>query len=603
MKQIEIRQIKRGNPERAGVSVYAEGVNFTVAANKKQEVSLLLYEKKGEGVQRIPFPNDCRIGHTASLFIEKLNGKHYEYAYQIDGRVVPDPYARCIRDGRCAIDDVLDMVPEEELAEIPFEDMILYKLHVRGFSQKAGKSIRKKGTFRGVEEAIPYFQELGINAVEFMPMYEWSEELRRHHSSIYPDPVPSEQTLKNYWGYAADNYYYAPKALFAAGKDPSRECRQMIARMHEAGIACIMEFYFPEGTDPMLATGALHHWKLYYGVDGFHLIGAGAPVEAAVRSPLLKDSYLFLDRVDADWIYGTEKPERRRIAEYSPDFMGCGRRMLKSDSGQIWDFMYQIRKNAESYGVVNYMANNNGFTLHDMVSYNKKHNEANRENNLDGMPANDVWNCGEEGPTDKPAILAFRLKQMKNAMLYTLLSQGIPLIYQGDEFANSQGGNNNAYAMDNEVGWVRWKRTACSKQYLSFVKDAIAFRKSHPVLHQAHPVRMSDYRECGYPDLSYHDKDAWYPQLDIDSRGIACMYSGLYAQKADGTADDFVYIAYNSYWKPQEYALPKLPEGMCWQVALQTELSELTGYETGARLPEQKRVTVTPRTVLVLVGK
>lgn len=594
-------RIRVGSPEKMGVTIYAQGTNFAIEADTEEEVSLLLYEKNGTGIQEIPFPENCRIGHVACLFIEKFDHKKYEYAYRIGEAVLLDPYAVKIYKNRCGFDtDVYDIQGKRQ-ESIPFEKLILYKLHVRGFSQNAGGRIKKKGTFCGVREAIPYLQELGINALEFMPMYEWSDSLYAEENAVFFPHGETGRELKNFWGYAQENCYFAPKASYGR-KDPVRECRQMINALHQAGIECIMEFYFPKGTNPVLAVDALIYWKLHYGIDGFHVMGEGVPTEVIVRSPILKDTKLFFERVDEDWIYGSKQVNRKTIAEYNKDFMNCGRRLLKGDDSQISNFLYLCRKNPERHATVNFMANVDGFTLCDMVSYDWKHNEANGEDNQDGPPANDVWNCGAEGPTRRLSVKALRQRQMKNAMLYVLLAQGIPLIYQGDEIENSQGGNNNAYAMDNPVGWIDWKLNRQKKEFLEFVKNAIAFRKAHPILHQKQALRMIDYKAYGYPDLSYHDERAWYTDMKSSSRNVGCMYCGMYAEGQDGVSDDFIYVAYNAYWEKKTFALPKLPDGKVWKVSIQTELPKETGYETDMQILDQKLLEVTPRTVIVLTA-
>lgn len=591
LKQKFSGEVKKGNPEMRGVSLCREGINLTVKVLQNQEVSLLLYRKDKKSVQSISFPAYCRVGDTASILLPWFDTRKYTYAYCIDGRVLSDPYACLIRGGKCEFVQKTSWISEEDLIKRPFEEMIIYKLHVRGFSRLAGTDIEKKGTFRGVEESIPYFKELGINTVEFMPMYEWNSELR------------TKNNLKNYWGYAEQNYYLAPKEIYAATDDPMKECRQMIQSLHKAGISCIMEFYVPKGTEPSMVLDAISYWKLYYGIDGFHLIGEGVLAESIVCAPLLKNTVLFFDRIKTEWHMGRERQQQRYLSEYNSDFMYRGRHFLKGDEGQILEFMNLMRRNEKTYGVVNYMANHNGFTLRDMVSYNEKHNEQNLEHNRDGMTADDVWNCGEEGETKKESIQALRLKQMKNAMLYVLLAQGIPLIYQGDELGNSQSGNNNAYAMDNEVGWVNWNTDDWLRPYRSFVKEAIAFRKEHPVLHQKKPLRLSDYIECGYPDISYHTKDAWYPLLDHKSRSIACMYCGAYARKSDAEEDDDIYVAYNGDQNPEKFALPKLPDQKRWQVALLTEEDQKTEFRKGQVLENQKSIIVPAHTVLVLISK
>lgn len=606
LKKIDLHQIKTGYPDKMGATVYQNGINFATEIPMDQDGFLLIYDKKkGELLQEIPFAGNSRVGEIGTMFIEGMKSSRYEYAYRIGEEVVLDPYAIAINDGRCAL-PALDMetcTSDFELPWIPFEELIMYKIHVKGFTKLAGSSVKKKGTFRGLEESIPYLLDLGINAVEFMPMYHWMEDLRDKENPLKRVPVVNGEELKNYWGYAPTNYYFAPKAEFASTKDPVKECKQMIDALHDAGMECIMEVYFPEGTKESFVLEVLSHWKLNYGVDGFHLQGNGVPKKTIAAYPILKKTKLFFDKVEESWVQGKKGPVYRNIAEYNDAFMNCARKLLKGDEGQISDFAYQIRKNYDRQGTVNYMANVNGFTMMDMVSYSMKHNEANGEENKDGGAAGDIWNWGEEGPSRKKHVNGLRKKQLKNAMLYTLLSQGTPLIYQGDEFGNSQNGNNNAYAMDNEIGWVNWKTSAIGKELHEFVKEAIAFRKEHPILHMEKPMRMADYKGVRYPDLSYHDHRPWYPGFEKYCRSIACMYCGKFAVDEQKNTDDFIYIAYNSYWKPCDFALPKLPEGMNWQMEICTDEAGAHTYPAGEPLPIQNKIEVPARSVVVLIGK
>lgn len=606
MKKIELDQIKTGYPEKLGVTAYHNGINFATEIPMGQDAFLLVYDKKTGGLlQEIPFAGNSRIGNVGSMFIEGMKSSRYAYAYRKGETVVLDPYAIAIQDGRCVLPSIDRDVwmSDYELPWIPFEELIIYKLHVRGFTKAAGSFVKKKGTFQGVEEAIPYLQELGINAVEFMPMYHWMEDLTDKKNPMKRVPVVDGMPLKNYWGYAPENYYFAPKEEFAATKDPIKECTSMIDALHDAGIECIMELYFPEGSSQQFVLEVLTYWKLYYGVDGFHLQGNGVPKEAVITYPLLQRTKLFFDKLEEDLIAKIGKDGYRNVAEYNNSFMDCGRKLLKGDEGQISDFAFQIRKNYETYGTVNYMANVNGFTMMDMVSYSRKHNESNGEQNKDGGEAGPIWNWGEEGPSRKKDIQNLRKKLLKNAMLYTLLSQGIPLIYQGDEFANSQGGNNNTYAMDNEIGWVNWKITSLGKDLQEFVKTAVAFRKAHPILHMEKPMRMADYKGVRYPDISYHDHRPWYPGFEKYCRSIACMYCGKFAVNEQNKTDDFIYIAYNSFWKSCDFALPKLPEGLTWTMAICTDETGADKYPVGESLAIQNKIEVPPRSVIVLLGK
>lgn len=605
LKRIDLHQIKTGSPEKMGATVYHNGINFAMEIPMNQDAFLLVYDKKtGELLQEIPFAGNSRIGSIGTMFIEGMKSSRYDYAYRIGNEVVLDPYANSIRNGRCGLEEHAAVYYSDfESPWIPYEDMVLYKMHVRGFSKMAGSDIKKKGTFRGVEEAIPYLLELGINAVEFMPMYHWIEDLKDKENPLKKIPVVNGEPLKNYWGYAPQNYYFAPKAEFASTKDPVKECKQMISALHDAGIECIMEIYFPRNIKESFALEVLAHWKLNYGIDGFHLHGQGVPVQAIIDAPLLKRTKLLFEKVDESMLKNQKNSVYRNIAEYNDAFMDCGRKLLKGDEGHISDFAYQIRKNFAEYGTINYMANVNGFTMMDMVSYSTKHNEANGENNKDGGETTSIWNWGEEGPSRKKEVNALRKKQIKNAMLYTLLSQGTPLIYQGDEFGNSQNGNNNAYAMDNEIGWVNWKVSSFGRELQNFVKTAIAFRKEHPVLHMKKPVSMTDYKGVRYPDLSYHDHRPWYPGFEKYCRSIAAMYCGKYASNEQGQEDDFIYIAYNAFWKPCDFALPRLPEGLSWSVALSTDVGFVNENKEKKYIPIYNKIAVPARSVVVLIGK
>lgn len=603
LEQKQAYQFRPGNPAQMGATINKKGINFSIEIEGNQEASLLLYKKGQEEPWEISIDDSMRTGEVGSIFVENIDEKKCEYAYKIDGEIKRDPYGCLIRENRCGLAKI-ERIAKKKNAFIPFEDLILYKLHVRGFTMQSKGRSRKKGTFTAIEEQIGYFTELGINGIEFMPMYQWEDELKPegYNSSMYA-AYPEESTRKNFWGYGPENFYFAPKTSYAASKNPVEECHHMIDALHEAGIECIMEFYFPQGTKPTLAVDALVFWMLFYGVDGFHLIGQGVPVESIVRHPLLKRTKLFFERVDEEWIYGRKDPVCKNIAEYNNDFQYGGRRFLKGDDGQISDFVYSSRKNPKRHGVVNYMANVNGFTLFDAVSYECKHNEENGEDNQDGTDENFSWNCGIEGYTRKAAICALRKKQIKNAILYVMLAQGTPLIYQGDESGNTQKGNNNAYAMDNSVGWMDYNNTKLSRELREFTKKVIAFRKSHPVLHTNKEMRLMDYQSLGYPDLSYHDERAWYSEFEKSSRYVGCMYCGKYVSTDKTRQDDFIYVAYNAYWESHKFALPTLPEGMSWQVAIHTDPEHSVGLTEGTESTEQKTIEVAPRSVVVLLSK
>ena len=256
------------------------------------------------------------------------------------------------------------------------------------------------------------------------------------------------------------------------------------------------------------------------------------------------------------------------------------------------------------------MANHNGFTMMDMVSYDEKHNDANGENNRDGSDYNYSWNCGLEGVTKKKQVLQLRNKQLRNAFAMLMFAQGIPLIQAGDEFGNTQEGNNNAYCQDNEIGWLNWSafaRTAADREVL---KKLIAFRKSHSLLTKEQPYKFNDYRATGAPDLSFHGEYAWISQLDPGRKSLGMLYSGAYAsevKKGDDTqAVCDVYVGYNFYSEEVSLALPKLANGKKvkkdWYVKMDSA-SETVVYEQEQILEDQQYVTLAPYSICLLVGK
>ncbi len=268
--------------------------------------------------------------------------------------------------------------------------------------------------------------------------------------------------------------------------------------------------------------------------------------------------------------------------------------------------MYRIRRNEPGYGVINYMANTNGFTMMDMVTYDRKHNEANGEDGRDGTDYNYSWNCGVEGPSRKKKIVDMRKQQIRNAMLFLFLSQGTPLLLAGDEYGNSKSGNNNSYCQDNEISWINWNQTKTNEDILDFTRHAIAFRKAHPMLCGKQALRAADYKACGYPDISYHGVKAWYPEFENFRRQLGILYCGSYAKREDGSQDDFIFVLYNMHWDRHTFGLPNLPKNFRWHVAADTAKADVNGfYETGAEpiLEDQKVYLVEGRSIAVLLGK
>lgn len=612
MNRQNVLNIRSGYPALLGANKIAEGINFAVTVPEGAKASVVLYRKGGRSPWReIPFPEESRTGKVCALMISGLDRDRYEYNYCIDGKIVQDPYAYGIRGRehfgipgdpgdahqvRCSfLPDTPYDWEEDNAGSISYHDMILYKIHVRGYTRQHKLPQKLKGTFRGLEEMIPYWKELGINTVELMPAYEFCEiSLSDSRGGMVSER--RQEGKVNYWGYVP-GFYFAPKQAYCATKEPEREFRDLIKALHRAGIQCIMEFYFPRETDALTALNAARFWKCYYHVDGFHFVGDGVPGELLVSDPLLYGVKKLFQQLPA------LQAEDGMSAEYQSGFLQDMRRFLKSDEGMIPAAEYHIRHVNPDGGTINYMASQDGFTLYDAVCYNYRHNEDNGENNTDGSEYNYSWNCGVEGPSRKLAVRKMRDQQIRNSFLMLLLSQGTPMIYGGDEFCNSQNGNNNAYCQDNSVGWTDWKALKKNERIYRFVREAIAFRRAHPALHMPREPKGVDYLAKGFPDISFHGERAWYLNTENTCRLLGVMYCGGYAAAENGEADDFLYVAYNFHWENRMIALPNLPEGMVWRKTADTSDTESEDNFREREEDYQKNMEVNPRSIVVLVGR
>lgn len=610
-------KIRPGDPERLGVTRTADGWNFALELCGEEDVSLEFFRKgQQEPCMEITLPRRYRTGNVWAVTVMQPKLSSFAYRYRQGESTFADPWAPLLW-GKGAFGTKPEdygmflggILPEGEVSELPspisFEDMVIYKVHVRGYTMQKNSKVKKKGTFRGLQEKIPYFRELGITSLELMPAYEFQEyPLRQEKAARYQPASPAPEKL-NYWGYAPGDYF-APKTSYCAGKDPGREVKDLVEALHEAGMECLMDFYFPGEIRPDLTLQVLRFWRREYRVDGFVLLGDGVRMEYLAKDPMLADVKFFCPGCDIRQIYGNRLPQKKQIGEYNCGFQDAMRRFLKGDEDQINSFQYYVKKNPAGCGTIQYMANHDGFTLADLVSYDYRHNEENGESNRDGTGYNYSWNCGAEGPTRRTAILELRRRQMRNAVLLLMLSQGTPLLLGGDEFGNSQGGNNNAYCQDNATGWTDWSSARKFAGFTEFVKSVIRFRKAHPILHMPCELRATDYRSLGWPEISFHSERAWYANQENTCREIGVLYCGAYARKEDGSPDDFLYVIYNMHWSDHVFALPDLPEELRWHLAVDSgKKDEEAVCAAGEEIPlkEKKSLKVGPRRILVLIGK
>lgn len=597
------------------------GIHVSAVAAAKA-CSLLLFVKEDKNgrearfreVRNIPFPEEGKIGHVWSM---TLNGAFDDlyYAFEADGKRFSDPYGRSFagreRWGRLSHAKrlLLSPVAEPEFdwqgdrpIHIPYEDCIVYRAHVRGLTKHASSGTEHRGTFRGVVDKIPYFKELGITTLELLPPVEFQEVMMPENVEGNPYGTSEPTGRLNYWGYAKAGMF-APKASYAdPGTNPVTEFKHMVRELHKAGLEVVPELYFSGREVPEFVLETVRFWVREYHVDGIHLTGY-APTVLLATDPYLAGTKLWALSWEA------EKPaagEKKHLGEYNDGFLIDMRRALKGDEEQMSSLIYRNRRNPAETGVLNFMAGTNGFTMMDMVSYDQKHNEANGENNRDGSDYNYSWNCGAEGHVRKKKIQELRSRQLRNAMLLLFLSQGTPVLLAGDEFGNSQNGNNNAYCQDNEISWLNWNLNKWDQALLDFVKHVIAFRKAHPVFHMEQEPRVMDYLACGHPDISYHGVNAWQPEFENFRRQIGILYCGAYAKKPNGENDDFFFVIFNMHWEPHSFALPNLPKNLVWSLAFDTSDSAAGGYyEEGQerQILNQKNYMVPSRSVLVFQGK
>lgn len=625
-----------------------DGIVYFCTARACRTLSINLY--KGEKpVFSAAFSPQCRAGGVWRIALSGLlQGGPYSYTYTADGVEIPDPYGLCFcgrphwgrecvgAAGKRPVLRARLMLSEEgaqmslsgaqRRKPIPYEDSIIYRLHVRGFTKdrSAGLPARLAGTFDGITAKLPYLRELGVTTLELMPPYEFSECMALPASMTPPEQGAMQGELQgqirhtavrrgdeaaqiNYWGFTEDALRLSPRESFGG----EAGFRRLVRAVHEAGMELLVDLYFSGREEIGYVLDTLRRWHLDLGADGVHLIGF-APLEAILRDPYLKEMKLLADEVperlleekgpdqtgrvpedafgaytaQAGAVWGSEQSAARgllseevrswtqrplrRAADCNDGFLFDMRRFLKGDSGMAGTVIERICANPRDKAVINYMANVSGFSMMDMLSYNYKHNEENGEQNRDGTEENASWNCGIEGPSRKKAVRELRLRLYKNAILLTLLSQGTPLILAGDEMGHTRRGNNNPWCQDNKTEWLDWRDLARNEELFSFMRAAIWLRKRHAVFRRREACLGTDYRSTGLPDISFHGESAWKVEQGSEVRQIAVLYSGAYARSADGTADDDLYICCNMHWRAHCFSLPPLPKERRWYQLLDT---------------------------------
>lgn len=545
--------------------------------------------------------------------------------------------------------------------ETPMEDLIIYEAHVRSFTKSPSSRIKHGGTFAGLSEKIPYLKGLGVNCIELLPIFEFDE---LENSRMVDGKKLFNYWGYSTVNFFAPKAGYAATGKYGMEAD---ELKNLIKKLHQEGIEIILDVVFnhtAEGNEkgPYISyrgidnktyyllnpsgeyynfsgcgntlncnnsivrnciLDCLRYWVSEYHIDGFRFDLAsilsrdenGAPMknppllETLAHDAILSKSKLIAEAWDAGGLYQVGNfPSWGRWAEWNGKYRDTIRKFLKGDNVAL-EFMKRMEGSEDLYNKrtsnasINFITCHDGFTLNDLVSYNEKHNKANGENNMDGTNDNNSWNCGFEGETNDVSINELRKKQIKNAITILLMSRGIPMILSGDEFCNTQFGNNNAYCQDNEISWLNWNDLNIYDDIYNYFKSMIKFRKSHPVLKNA--TYDMGCNKTGYPELSWHGEKPWSLNLSNNNLSLAIMYVEE-KEKYKVEEDTFIYMAINMHWEMHVYEIPEIPESKNWYIFCNTSCEygkDIFNEKLRIPIEDRNHIVVNPRSIIILLGK
>lgn len=624
-----------GRPQPLGSTITPSGINFALFSRHAETVSLILeMEDTLDAADRIEIKLDPKLHKTGDIWHIQVSGlpPYIRYGYRLSGPWDPqtsghgynkdliliDPYAKELRSPRwrqdrsCLGSQCCVLIPDtsynwegDRPLNIPLHETIIYEMHVRGFTNHPSANCSFPGTFRGICEKVDYLKELGITAVELMPVTEFDE-----NDCTFQNPETGEQ-LKNYWGYSP-LAFFAPKSAYANDSGhPLHEFRDMVKSLHQAGIEVILDIVYnhtAEGgwdgptssfrgidntiyylLDPWtraylnfsgcgntcncnhpvvrsLIMDALRWWVIEMHVDGFrfdlasilgrdqngNVLSNPPVVERIAEDPILADTKIIAEAWDAAGLYqvGDFSPHHR-WAEWNGRFRDDVRSFMCGNSGQVPALATRIAGSSDLYqhngrkpcNSINFITSHDGFTLADLVSYNEKHNLVNGEDNRDGDNNNLSWNSGAEGDTDNPKIQTLRNRRCRTLAVILFLSQGVPMLVAGDEFGRSQQGNNNAWCQDNEISWINWQLAEKNKGQLRFFKKLIRLRRNHPIFR-----RLDFFEVSNRPDEPPHMQEISWQGLkpgeqdwSNDCHTLAFFLKGSELQ-GNGDANFFVML-------------------------------------------------------------
>lgn len=698
-----------GKPAILGATPCADGVNFAVYSKNAQTVVLHFFESEKDKQPCATFNFDPKINKTGAVWHTFVKGlpKNALYLYRVDGPYNPpaghrfnfnkyliDPYAKALTKGsifrsynkqrelglsgiengklsdlsdfpKCVVIDDNDFDWEgDKPLNIPLYKSVIYEAHLKGFtaSETSGSSCR--GTYKALIEKIPYLKDLGITAIELMPVFEFDED---ENGNINPK---TGNKLCNYWGYSTINFF-TPKTTFSSDLTPGgsvKEFKEMVKALHKAGIEIILDVVynhtaegneqgptfsfrgFENSTYYMLPNGqkqyyhnfsgcgnsinaghpvvnrfildSLRYWVQEMHVDGFRFDLAAELcrnqngnldynaqlVNAISEDPILTNTKIIAEPWDCGGGYLVGGFPGGRWSEWNDRFRNDIRRLIRGDDNIITAAATRICGSSDLYNhdcrlttaSINFITAHDGFTLNDLVSYNGKHNDENGEDNRDGTDDNNCYNNGFEGITINPKIEKIRLMKIKNALLLLMLSQGVPMMTAGDEFRRTQMGNNNAYCQDNDLSWLNWDLPAKNSNLFHFTKHLIALRKNHRVF------RRETFFSSKTPEIEWYDQSCKNPDWSLLNRFIAFKLDGTKCPDEHGNADNDFYIAGNTDIYDVTVTLPSAPKNQKWHLVADTSIEGKDCiFEAGTEelLREQKRYILPSGSFVILISK
>jgi glycogen operon protein len=694
-----------GSPLPFGATVTPDGVNLALFSRNATAVTLVLFVPVSEqsvATETIEIPLEPLLNKTGDVWHVLVcgAGPNLLYGFRAAGVDDPqgsghcfrkdtlliDPYARALADGEewggrpparsggrrsgfsraCQVaDDHFDWQGDRPL-NIPLKDSIIYEMHVRGYTRHPSSGVNHPGTYRGIVEKIPYLKELGVTAVELMPVFEFNE-----NENVHINPFSGE-LLKNFWGYSP-LAFFAPKASYAANGangDQVREFKEMVKALHRAGIEVILDVVFnhtaeggangpvssfrgldntiyylldPETRDYLNYSGCgntlncnhplvrklimdcLHYWVIEMHVDGFRfdlasvlgrdqngeVLSNPPMVEKISEDPILAKTKIIAEAWDAAGLYQVGSfSTSPRWAEWNGRFRDDVRAFMCGMNDTVPALATRLAGSADlyqryertPYNSINFVTSHDGFTLHDLVSYNTKDNTSNGEDNRDGSNHNISWNSGTEGETEDPAIVRLRARRMRSLAVMLFLSQGVPMFVAGDEFGRTQFGNNNAYCQDNPVGWVDWTLTEGNRDLLRFFKELIGLRKGHPVFRRGEFFPHGDHGM--FPEIRWQStrlgRQDWSPQCKalaffLDGRGVE-----------DERDDDFFVMLNGHKQTSRTFDVPCPEENRVWRKIIDTSdlpPGDIVAEQEALPLKGRRKVRVQPMAAVVLISK